>query len=115
MIQNYVDELNNIKSEIIRNNQRNKLLKKRATELESNILAYLREKEQDGVKYKGKAIIVKTQEKIKPKKKQEKQEAIINVLYNAGINEPEAIYEKLLQAQKGESVEKQQLKIHTLK
>lgn len=114
MIQNYVEELNNIKAEIIRNNTRNKVLKKRTVELEAHILAYLKEKEQDGVKYKGKAIIVEKKEKFKQNKKL-KEELGVNYLRGIGVNDPENAYKKLLEFQRGEAVEKETLRIKNLK
>lgn len=113
MIQNYVDELNNIRNEIIRNNTRNKTLRKRVTELENHILTYLREKEQEGVKYKGKAIIVHKQEKFKQNRKQ-KEELGIDYLRQLGIEDAEKAYKRLLEVQKGEAIEKQTLKIKNL-
>jgi hypothetical protein len=113
MIQNHVDELNNIRAEIIRNNMRNKILRKRVIELEAHILAYLKEKEQTGVKYKGKAIIVETQEKFKQNRKH-KEELGIDYFRQLGVNDAEKAYRKLLEVQKGESVEKQTLKIKSL-
>jgi hypothetical protein len=114
MIQNYVEELNNIKTEIIRNNIRNRTLKKRSVELEQHILNYLKEKEQEGVKYKGKAIMVKTQEKFKQNKKL-KEEVGINFFRELGVRDPESAYRQLQEAQRGEAVEKQTLKIKNLK
>jgi hypothetical protein len=114
MIKNYFDELSNIKAEIVRNNQRNKLLKKRATELEGHILEYLKEKEQQGVKYQGKAIVVKTQEKFKQNKKL-KQELGVGFFRDLGVRDPEAAYRQLQEVQKGEPVEKQTLKFKNLK
>jgi hypothetical protein len=114
MIQNYVDELNNIKTEIIRNNVRNKGLKKRAIELETNILSYLREKEQDGVKYKGRAIMVERKEKFKQNRKL-KEEVSVNYLREIGVPNPEIVYKRLLDTQRGEAIEKESLKIKNLK
>lgn len=114
MIKNYFDELSNIKSEIIRNNQRNKLLKKRAVELERHILEYLKEKDQQGVKYQGKAIVVKTQEKFKQNKKI-KEELGVSFFRDLGVRDPEAAYRQLQEVQKGEPVEKQTLKFKNLK
>jgi len=114
MIQNYVEELNDIRTEIVRNNARNKLLKKRVTELEAHILAYLREKEQEGVKYKGKAIIVEKKEKFKQNKKL-KEELGVGFLREIGVRDAENAYKQLLEVQRGEAVEKETLKIKTLK
>ena len=114
MIQSYVEELNNIKTEIKRNNIRNRTLKKRSIDLESHILNYLHEKEQEGVKYKGKAIIVKKEEKFKQNKKL-KEELGIDFLRNLGVQNPENTYKQFLEVQRGESVEKETLKIKNLK
>ena len=114
MIQNYVEELNNIRTEILRNNTRNRTLKKRVNELEGHILTYLREKEQEGVKYKGKAIMVEKKEKFKQSKKL-KEELGVGFLREIGVRDAENAYRKLLETQRGEAVEKETLKIKTLK
>jgi len=114
MIQNYVEELNSIKTEIVRNNTRNKILKKRATELEGHILTYLREKEQEGVKYKGKAILVERKEKFKQNKKL-KEELGVNFLREIGVRDAENAYKRLLEFQRGEAIEKETLRIKNLK
>jgi predicted sulfurtransferase len=114
MIQNYVEELNNIRTEIIRNNTRNKNLKKRVCELEGHILSYLKEKEQEGVKYKGKAIMVEKKEKFKQNKKL-KEEVSVEFFREIGVRDAENVYRKLLEVQRGEAVEKETLKIKTLK
>lgn len=96
-----VDELNRLNTEIKHNNTKNRLLRKRAKELESNITDYLRSKEQNGLKYNGKAIILEQKDKFTIKKQKDKQDDIKLLFRTLGISNPDYAYEKLQEAQKG--------------
>lgn len=110
-IKAYVDELENIEAQIKINNQKNAALRKRMKELKTNITQFLQEKDQVGLKYKGKAIILETTEKRLAKKKKEKEESILHVLQELGIANTEEAYKMILEAQKGEPVETHNVKI----
>jgi len=114
-IKGYVDELNLLNEEIKRNNMRNKKLRERIKQLESNIAAYLQSKDQTGVKYNGHAIVVEHKPKHLIKKKKDKEEDIINVLKSLGIDDVDYAYQKLQEAQRGETVEHTKLKVSKLK
>jgi hypothetical protein len=114
-IKGYVDELNMLNEEIKRNNMRNKKLRTRVKELESNIAAYLESKDQTGVKYNGQAIIVEHKPKHLVKKKKDKEEDVINLFKSLGIEDVDYAYQKLQEAQRGETVEHTKLKLSKLK
>ena len=113
-IRSYVDELNSVKNEIKRNNEVNKKLRLRKKELEDEIADYLRNKEQNGLKYKGQAIILENKEKRKSKKKKQKELDVINLLQNLGLSQPEIVYEQILEVQKDEPILEQKIKIKNL-
>ena len=68
-IKSYIDELTLINIEIKRNNNINTKLRKRLKEIEVNITSYLKEKDQVGLKYNGKAILIENKEHRPTKKK----------------------------------------------
>lgn len=110
-IQSDVNELNQIRTEIKRLLGEVKKLRTRSTELESKILDYLTEKSQPGVKYKGTAVIVENKEKRAPKKSIDREQDAIDVLRNHGINEADKVLKEILEARKGEPLERKSLKI----
>jgi len=115
MIKESIDELDKIKKEITRNNLHNRTLRKRINELEMNIIEYLHSKNQPGATYNGRAIIIEKKEKVIPKKKKEKEQAIINMFGEIGINDPlDTYYNKLVNVQKGEIFETEKLKFKKL-
>ena len=114
-IKGYVDELNMLNDEIKRNNMRNRKLRARVKELESNIAAYLQSKDQTGVKYNGQAIVVEHKPKHLVKKKKDKEEDVINLFRTLGIEDVDYAYQKLQEAQRGETVEHTKLKVSKLK
>ena len=113
-IKGYVDELEQIQSEIKRNNTRNRVLRQRAKALEANISEYLSQKGQSGLKYKGKAIVIENKEHRPAKKKKEKDADIISLLEQWGIQDAQNAYQKLQEVQKGEPVEQQKIKFQSL-
>jgi len=113
-IKSYVDELEQLNAEIKRNNCRNKLLRGRVAELEKNITAYLEEKDLNGLKYNGKAVINDNKVVRYQKSKKEKETDIITLLKNLGVDEPKEAYTKLLDAQKGVAVSQSKIKIKKL-
>ena len=113
-IKGYVDELEQINLEIKRNNIRNKALRQRAKELESNISLYLAEKGQQGLKYKGRAIIMENKEKRQVKPKKEKQSSIISLLEEWGVTDTSEALTRLEDVQKRSPVEHQKIKFKKL-
>ena len=114
-IKGYIDELTMLNTEIKRNNARNKQLRTRVKELELGIAEYLTSKDQLGLKYNGRAVIVEQSERRPAKKKQEKREDIITLLQEFGIGDTDRAYERLLEVQKGDPIEYQKVKIKQLK
>tara|TARA_B100001287_G_C22587618_1_gene484065 strand:+ start:551 stop:904 length:354 start_codon:yes stop_codon:yes gene_type:complete len=114
-IRQYIEEIDAIRQEIASNNKRNTELKKRYKVLETNIKEYLQENDQYGMKYNKTAIILeqsKTRKSIGTKK--EKNEIILNILKNSGIQNPNDILTEIEQVQKGKSVTKERLKFKKL-
>jgi hypothetical protein len=110
-----IDELDRIKAEIARNNAQNKILRKRAKSLETQILDYLQSKAQAGVKYNGKSIVLEAREKHTRKGKIDKQRDTVSFLRDLGVSDPENAYSQLLQVQKGDAIEQYKLRIKKLK
>lgn len=113
-IKGYVDELEQIQTEIKRNNTRNCVLRQRVKELEVNIADYLGQKGQHGLKYKGRAIVLENTERRPPKKKKEKEADIMSLLEEWGIDEPTNAYTRLQDVQKGDPVEQRKIKFKKL-
>jgi ABC-type oligopeptide transport system ATPase subunit len=113
-IKGFVEELEKIETEIKINNKKNATLRKRVKEIKENIAQFLREKDQVGLKHNGRAIIMETTEKRIPKKKKEKEASVLSLLEELGIDEPDKAYQQLLEVQKGEAVEKHNIKIKKL-
>lgn len=114
-IKGFVEELEKIEAEIKMNNKKNSVLRKRMKDIKENIAEFLREKDQIGLKHNGRAIILETVEKRIPKKKKEKEESVLSLLEQLGVDEPEKAYQQLLEAQKGESISKHNVKIKKIK
>lgn len=113
-IRSYVEELSTINKEIAANNSRNRLLRKRVKELENNITQYLKSKGQNGLKYNGQAIILERKDKRLRKNKKDKEEDLINLLSELGVMDPVEAYKKVIDVQKGNSVENFKLKIKSI-
>tara|TARA_Y100000389_G_C17311712_1_gene438325 strand:- start:274 stop:705 length:432 start_codon:yes stop_codon:yes gene_type:complete len=105
-----VKELNQLKLEINRNNAVNKKLRIRAKELEQSIKEYLQQKNQNGLKYNGQAIIVENKEKRTTKSKKEKYDSTISFLQSIGVSNPEEAYLQLEDLKKGDAIEQTTLK-----
>lgn len=109
-LKGYVEELNQINLEIKRNNIINKKLRTRGKELEDLIKGYLQEKNQNGLKYKGQAILLENKEKRTNKTKKEKVEDTINLLHSLGVSNAEDAYNQLQEVQKGSTIEHTKLR-----
>ena len=114
-IQGKVTELNSLKNELKSLSQKCTVLRKRAKVIEQEIDDYLEQKDQPGLKYNGIAIIRETKTKRPIKKKTDVREATINILENAGVNNPEKIFEELTEARLGSPKEHRKLKINKIK
>ena len=114
-IKTQIDELEKIQNEIKRNNSLNKTLRQRANEIESNISAYLHEKNEPGLKYNGKAIIVERREKRSQKSKKDKRDDVVTYLENLGLENPSTVYEKILDVQKRSPKAETKIKVKKLR
>ena len=107
--------MKNIDAEIKRQAGSLKLLRKRKTELEQNIVKYLEEKEQPGLKFQGEAIIIQSKSARKTKKKGEKLADSLSILENYGIHNAEKVLSEILEAQRGEEIEVRKIKTQKIK
>ena len=81
-IQSYINELESIKIEIKRNNERNKKLRQRQKKLENEITQYLDSKEQKGLKYRDQSYIIENTVSHKRLKKKDKESETKRLLKN---------------------------------
>lgn len=114
-IQGYVVELQRLKIELKNLNTKRRVLLKQVKDIEAKISAFLKEKDQPGVKYQGTAIILEQKEKPVKKKNKDRDSDAISVLKNYGIDDAENVFKKLMEARKGALEVKETLKITNLK
>jgi len=79
-----------------------KELRERKKELESNLLDYLQEKQEVGLRYESFIFFPKDKKIRKKLKKKEREETAVRVLEEYGVNQPKEAYEKLMDSMKGE-------------
>jgi hypothetical protein len=114
-IQNYVNELKDINTEIKRLKGVTSDLKKRSIQIEKNIISYLNEKNIPGVKDKDTAIIIENKKKrISVSKKNAEQESI-KILESHGIMNAKNVLNEILEARKGNNIEMQKVKVTDIK
>jgi hypothetical protein len=114
-IQAYVSELQNLNIELKRLKQTSSELRKKIKIVENNIMEYLQEKQQPGVKYHDTAIIIENKSKRTSKPKKDKEEDALRILEQYGIKDSKNLLEQILEAGKGEEVEINKLKIKKIK
>jgi ABC-type dipeptide/oligopeptide/nickel transport system ATPase component len=114
-IQSDITELNKVNQEIKRLSIEVRKLRKQAKDIELRIVDFLKEKDQPGVKYQGKAIILENKEKYLKKKKNEQETDAIEVLSKFNIPNPEDVLKEILNARKGNLTEIPKLKIKKIK
>lgn len=114
-IQGDITELNNVNNEIKRLSLELKKLRNQSKNIELRIVNFLKEKEQPGVKYQGKAIILESKEKYVKKKKNEQETDALEVISRFNIPEPEKVLKEILDARKGDVTEISKLKIKKIK
>ena len=115
MIKSYVNELNQINAEIKHISSHLRNLRKKSKEVEENIIMYLRQKEQPGLKYNGTAIIVESKPKRATKKKVEMERDTLRVLEEHGIEDPQSVLQEIIDARRGQETEQDKIKIKKLK
>ena len=99
-IQGDIRELTDINKEISRLSKEASKFRKIAKTKEKNIISYLKEKEQHGVKFDGNALILEVKPKPVTKPKKLKEESYIKVLEELGLENPRIALEEILKAGK---------------
>jgi len=112
-IQSSINELEDIKREITRNSKRNSDLRKRYKTIETDIVKYLEDKGEIGVKYKNIAIVVENKVKREVRKKKDAEDEAVRVLEEYGIDGADAYtaLKKILEARKGDEIDNKRVKI----
>ena len=109
-----VNELNDLNIEIKRLGQQLRQLRQKAKAAESRIVEFLKEKDQVGVRYQGRAIVVENKPKRAPKKKSDREADVIKVLQDYNIPNPDVALKEILNSYQGNVVEAPKLKIKKL-
>ena len=110
-----VNELDHLTAEIKILKTRMSTLRRRSKVVNNDIQTFLKEKQQPGVKYNGKAYILETKEKIIYKKKDLAEQDALNVLIESGCDNPEETLNKIMMARRGESIATSKLKVKKIK
>lgn len=114
-IKGYITELKAIKEEQKALRSRLKQLGSAAKIAEENILKYLKEKDQLGVKHQGTAITINhtTSRTHKPKKVQDSDSK--DLLASLGVENPELVLEQLLEIRRGAPLDKAKIAFKKIK
>jgi hypothetical protein len=110
-----VTELENIKNELKRLRQQTTKLNKQKKVLEQNIQDYLIEQDLPAVKHQNTIIKRELMVRHPRRKKQEKQQDIMDVLHNSGVKNPDIVLENILNAIKGPTIEQEIIKYDQVK
>lgn len=110
-----VNELEALTREIKLVSKQLRILRARSKKVSADIQAFLREKNQPGVKFQGKAYIIEERSKNLYKKKDAIQNDSLDVLRQAGIKDPETVLESLFKARKGEETTAFKVKVQKVK
>lgn len=113
-IKAYIDELDGIETELKKLRVIMKKLNARKKELHQYISDYLEEKDQPGLKYNGRVIMLDSGKMRKPKKKKEKEVDCKDLIRRWGIDDTDDFYEELMDSMRGESYTKNKIKIKRL-
>lgn len=106
-----IEELKRINTEIIRNLESLRKLRKRKGEIEERVKEYLNEKDIPGVKHNGDVITVEKKEKTVVKTKKGKDAKIMELLEASGVRDAREVAERIKNIGK-EKVTTQTLKIN---
>lgn len=110
-IKDSIQELEKIHDEIRAHRLHIKGLSARSKELETNIQQYLESKQQEGLKYNGKAIIIEKKETQRAKPKKQAKVEVVTYLQKMGIDDPELAYTKLASLGKQSPVKTSKIKM----
>ena len=114
-IQGLVTELKQLNVEIKRLSKKTSELRKQSKAVESQIVEYLKHKEQPGLKYNDTAIILETKSARTTKKKADMETDAIEILERHGIDNADSVLKEILDARKGDEIEKQKIKLKPIK
>ena len=114
-IQGYIQELSTNREEQKKLRMELKKLRKLAKIAETNILVYLQNKEQSGLKFRDTAIIIDHKLKRTNKPKDQQKDDVLKVLQEHGINDPETVLNEIKEAKLGTPMDNLQLKIKKIK
>ena len=108
-------ELHHIEQEIRRLSKELKTFRTRKKGLEDSILTFIKDTNQPGIKYKGIAIVPKTKNTRKYKKKADKEKDGTYILEKYGIQNSDKILKELVEAMKGEEESVEKLKVSRIR
>lgn len=94
-------ELKNIQSEIKRLNEHLKNLRDKKNTIEANILNYLKQTNQIGVKYEDTIVMIHDKKHRQKINQKDKKEEIIKYLENQGIRNAESFFKDISEKMKG--------------
>jgi len=114
-IKSLIDEINGIDKEIKTLKLRVKGLNSRRKTVEKQILEFLEQNEQPGVKYKNLAFYQETKARRKIKKKADKRNDCMAVLNSLGIQNSESAYRAIENAMRGYIQEENSLTIKKIR
>jgi len=100
-ITGHINELQSLEKEISTLSKQLKKLKTRKSKIEEEVAEYLRETNKPGIKYKGRAILLKEVDKRTRMRKKEREEEGKSVLEQYGIDNAEEVLNELMEAMKG--------------
>jgi len=100
-ITGYINELQSLEKEISILSKKLKKLKTRKKKIEEEVADYLRETNKPGIKYKGRAILLKEVDRRTRLRKKDREEEGKNILEQYGINNPDEVLNELMEAMKG--------------
>ena len=105
------NEMLNISSELKRLRLETQKLNKRKKEIESQILDYLKKKDEPGFKYQNVAVITEEKDIRQPKKKKDKMKNALDVLEENGVRNADKVLKDLIESLKGSPVTETKLRI----
>lgn len=104
-------ELTTIVNELKIVNSKAKDLRIRKKELEKQILSYLDETEAPGLRYKELVVLRSDSTTHVKKKKKEKEESIVRVLEDIGVDDPQKVYQRITEAMVGDEKQVTKLRV----
>jgi len=114
-IQHSLDEIDKIKDEIRRNNNKNAVLRNRIKSIERTLHEYFEHKKSNGLKYNNQVITIEQKVKRKQKPKKIKDQEISRLMDEFGIRDVEVFKNRLDNIQKGDEKIVQQVKYKKIK